>query len=178
MCLQISKTKASVNSLYWGNLILRRKKMLRWVGEMKRQLFKTPPYICSGQLLFGIKVGQLLFIQKEVSIVSGSVPKASPPPSHPPNLNYANTTEECVFPFGTVHSRLSSQTSTTASRRCRPWTGGVLSRWRAHSAWGVCLGKGAHELLASPLVCGAQAPRPPCQHGGQTVLRLHKTKPT
>lgn len=99
MCLQISKTKASVNSLYWGDLILRRKKMLRWVGEMKRQLFKTPPYICSGQLLFGIKVGQLLFIQKEVSIVSGLVPKAPPPTLPPPQLELCKYYRRMCFPI-------------------------------------------------------------------------------
>lgn len=69
-----------MNSLYRGNLILERKKVHWWVGEMKRQLLKTFSYVCYGQLLFGVKLGQLLLVQKEVKITSGLIPKAPPPP--------------------------------------------------------------------------------------------------
>lgn len=47
---------------------------------MKRQLLKTSSYVCNGQLLFGVKLGQLLLVQKEVKIMSGLIPKAFFPP--------------------------------------------------------------------------------------------------
>lgn len=40
---------------------------------MESQLLKTS-YVCSGQLLFGVKLGQLLLVQKEVKIMSGLIP--------------------------------------------------------------------------------------------------------
>lgn len=44
---------------------------------MGSQLVKTS-YVCSGQLLFGVKLGQLLLVQKEVKIMSGLIPKLFP----------------------------------------------------------------------------------------------------
>lgn len=41
---------------------------------MGSQLLKTS-YVCNGQLLFGVKLGQLLLVQKEVKIMSGLIPK-------------------------------------------------------------------------------------------------------
>lgn len=52
-------------------------KELWWLGEMESQLLKTS-YVCNGQLLFGVKLGQLLLVQKEVKIMSGLIPKLFP----------------------------------------------------------------------------------------------------
>lgn len=103
-----------MNSLYRGNLILERKKVLWWVGEMKRQLLKTFSYVCYGQLLFGVKLGQLLLVQKEVKITSGLIPKAPPP-----RFVLCKLYKRCIFPL-TVHCRMSSQTLIMASPCCQP----------------------------------------------------------
>lgn len=44
---------------------------------MESQLLKTS-YVCNGQLLFGVKLGQLLLVQKEVKIMSGLIPELFP----------------------------------------------------------------------------------------------------
>lgn len=159
-----------MNSLYGGNLILERKKVLWWVGEMKRQLLKTFSYVCYGQLLFGVKLGQLLLVQKEVKITSGLIPKAPPPPPFCTMQIIQKMYFPIDCPLQDVFSNLDNGISLLPSLDQRsllllifkfnPHIVDRISVWRRKST--SC-------SLHGWSIMSAQAARPPCQDGDQTL---------